>query len=187
MSPEWAEQAQQLAWRGLPAGLPGWTAYIGMGGNLGDVRQALNRAWQGLAAQPGVEALALSPLYGSRPVDADGPDYINAVAAVRSALGPHELLACLMRLEREGERQRPFRHAPRTLDLDLLWYGGHRCHTAVLSLPHPRMMGRAFVLAPWLALLGQQGLNPQQACPDMDWPTAAELAHLTSQQGLWPV
>ena len=182
-----APQAAALAWCGLPEGMPRWTADIGMGGNLGNVRQALEHALHGLSAQPGIEVLAMSPLYGSRPVDADGPDYVNAVAAVHSVLGPHELLACLMRLEREGERQRPYRHAPRTLDLDLLWYGGHTCETPALSLPHPRMMGRAFVLAPWLALLGQQGLNPAEACPDVAWPSAADLAHMTAQQGLWPI
>lgn len=180
-------QCPTLAWQGLPEGMPCWTAYIGLGGNLGDVRQTLDRALQGLRAEPGIELLAVSPLYGSRPVDADGPDYVNAVAAVRCVLGPHELLACLMRLERESDRQRPYRHAPRTLDLDLLWYGGHRCHTTALTLPHPRMMDRAFVLAPWLALLSQQGLNAAQACPDVPWPTAAELAGMTAQQGLWPI
>lgn len=178
---------QAPAWQGVPAGQPTWTAYIGAGGNLGDVRQALNDAAQRLAAQPGVELLAVSPPYGSKPVDADGPDYLNGVMAVRSCLGPHELLAVLMSLEREADRQRPYRHAPRTLDLDLLWYGNHQCDDERLTLPHPRMMGRAFVLAPWLALLKQMNTAPQSACPGVAWPDDAKLAEMIKIQGLWPI
>ena len=173
------------AWRGLPAGLPAWTAYIGVGGNLGDVRQAVSDAAQGLDAIPGVGLRAVSPLFGSKPVDADGPDYVNGVIAVRSCLGPHELLAVLMGLERLADRQRPYRHAPRTLDLDLLWYGAHICNDATLSLPHPRMMGRAFVLAPWLALLRDLNEAPHTACPDIPWPDEAQLGELMKKQGLW--
>ncbi len=177
----------QPAWQGLPKGQPAWTAYVGMGGNLGDVPEALRRALDGLAAQPGVQVVGMSPLYRSTPVDAQGPDYINAVAELCTCLGPHELLACLMRLEREGDRQRPYRNAPRTLDLDLLWLGGHVCHDDRLTLPHPRMLGRAFVLAPWMALVAQSGRQLSQACPDVAWPDAKAVAELVKNQGLWPV
>jgi 2-amino-4-hydroxy-6-hydroxymethyldihydropteridine diphosphokinase len=182
-----AGHAGQPAWQGLPAGQLAWTAYIGMGGNLGDVPAALSRALDGLAAQPGVHVVGMSPLYRSTPVDAQGPDYINAVAELRCCLGPHELLACLMRLEREGDRQRPYRSAPRTLDLDVLWFGGHACHDDRLTLPHPRMLGRAFVLAPLMAWLAQGGRHLSEACPDVPWPDEAAVAELAKIQGLWPV
>lgn len=175
------------AWIGIPEGPAAWTAYIGVGGNLGDVRLAVERAVDGLGRQPGIEVLALSPLFGSKPVDADGPDYLNGVLAVRSCLGPHELLAVLMGAERQADRQRPYRHAPRTLDMDLLWYGAHSCEDDRLSLPHPRMMGRAFVLAPWLALMRQLRCDPVVACPDVHWPSDAELAELVKKQEIWPV
>jgi 2-amino-4-hydroxy-6-hydroxymethyldihydropteridine diphosphokinase len=151
------------------------------------VRQAVEDATERLEATPGLALLAVSPLFGSKPVDADGPDYVNGVIGVRSCLGPHELLAVLMGLERQADRQRPYRHAPRTLDLDLLWYGAHTCSDATLVLPHPRMMRRAFVLAPWLALFRDLNESPQAACPDIPWPDEAQLAELQKNQGLWPI
>jgi len=124
------------------------TAYVGLGANLGDARQALLEAARQLADADGIEDLALSPLYRSAPVGSSGPDYINAVARLRTRLAPHPLLDALQHIEQLHGRERPYRNAPRTLDLDLLWFEGVTQDDPVLTLPHPRMHERAFVLRP---------------------------------------
>ena len=80
--------------------------------------------------------------------DATGPDYLNAVAALETGLPPSALLQALLEIERAHGRARPYRHAPRTLDLDLLLHGASRLDTPELILPHPRLHERAFVLVP---------------------------------------
>lgn len=124
------------------------TAYIGMGANLGDARATLLQAARDITAQPGVHDTRLSPLYRSAPVDAGGPDYVNGVLQVETTLAPEDLLRALQGIENEHGRQRPYRNAPRTLDLDLLLHGEETRQTAFLTLPHPRMHERAFVLMP---------------------------------------
>lgn len=131
------------------AGMPDLVvAYIGLGANLGEPKQAVQQAMDALDDLDGVTVMARSSLYGSAPLDAGGGDYINAVAAVRTALSAQDLLAQLHRIERGAGRERPFRNAPRTLDLDLLLYGDLVVDTEHLTVPHPRMWGRAFVLQP---------------------------------------
>jgi len=94
------------------------------------------------------ELVARSSLYGSAPIDADGDDYVNAVAHVRTALAPEALLRELQAIERAHGRERPFANAPRTLDLDLLLHGDAVVASMALTLPHPRLHERAFVLVP---------------------------------------
>jgi 2-amino-4-hydroxy-6-hydroxymethyldihydropteridine diphosphokinase len=94
----------------------------------------------------------VSSLYRSAPVDAQGPDFTNAVAELRTTLEPAALLAGLQALERAHGRERPYRHAPRTLDLDLLLYGQRVLRADLLSLPHPSLHERAFVLRPLLEI-----------------------------------
>ncbi|MYN13219.1 2-amino-4-hydroxy-6-hydroxymethyldihydropteridine diphosphokinase [Pusillimonas sp. TS35] len=122
--------------------------YIGLGANLGDARAALEQAAASLAQAPGIDGLRLSPFYRTAPVASSGPDYINAVAELHTTLSPHDLLALLQEIEHAHGRTRPYRNAPRTLDLDLLLYGDARIHTPTLTVPHPRMHLRAFVLQP---------------------------------------
>jgi 2-amino-4-hydroxy-6-hydroxymethyldihydropteridine diphosphokinase len=124
------------------------TACIGLGANLGDPQATLRQALAGLAGLPGTSVLRTSRFYRSAPLDAGGPDYINAVALVRTALAAPELLAALQALEQAAGRERPYRNAPRTLDLDLLLYGSARIASAALTVPHPRLRERAFVLLP---------------------------------------
>lgn len=126
------------------------TAFVAIGGNLGDALATVLRAMDDLATLSGTRVIARSSLYRSAPVDATGPDFINAVVAIDTALAPHELLAGLQRLEQAAGRERPYRNAPRTLDLDLLLYDDAVIDTPTLSVPHPRMHQRAFVLAPLL-------------------------------------
>ncbi|MBT2302932.1 2-amino-4-hydroxy-6-hydroxymethyldihydropteridine diphosphokinase [Variovorax paradoxus] len=136
-------------------------AYVAIGANLGDARAAVRHAMDDLAALPGTRVGARSSLYRSAPVDAQGPDFINAVVELETELDPTALLAELQRLESGAGRQRPYRNAPRTLDLDLLRHGDVVMDTAALTLPHPRMAERAFVLMP-LAEIAPELVAPAQ-------------------------
>ncbi|MBJ7420167.1 MAG: 2-amino-4-hydroxy-6-hydroxymethyldihydropteridine diphosphokinase [Rhodoferax sp.] len=123
-------------------------ATIGLGANLGDARQAVEEAMQTIAAFDYCQLHAASPLYRSAPVDSSGPDYFNAVLQISTRLSAPDLLARLHQLERGAGRERPYRNAPRTLDLDILLYGTARIDSPTLTVPHPRMRQRAFVLRP---------------------------------------
>jgi len=135
-------------------------AWVGLGANLGEPAAALRQAVQALAHTKGIRLLRTSSLYRSAPVDAHGPDYLNAVAEIATTLSPHALLAALQALEHAAGRERPYRNAPRTLDLDLLLYGTQHIATPDLTVPHPRMFERAFVLQP-LAELAPQHVPAQ--------------------------
>ncbi|SDD17266.1 2-amino-4-hydroxy-6-hydroxymethyldihydropteridinediphosphokinase [Variovorax sp. CF079] len=136
-------------------------AYVAIGANLGDARATVRQAMDDLAALPGTRVGARSSLYRSAPVDALGPDFINAVVELETELDPTALLVELQRLESGAGRERPYRNAPRTLDLDLLRHGEVVMDTAVLTLPHPRMGERAFVLVP-LAEIAPEQVTPAQ-------------------------
>ena len=124
-------------------------AWIGMGANLGLPKQALESAFESLAALPGTQLLARSSIWRTAPVDAPGqPDYFNAIAKLETSLAPHALLREIQAIEQAQGRERSFRNAPRTLDLDLLLYGDAIVGLPDLVVPHPRMHERAFVLAP---------------------------------------
>ena len=129
---------------------------MGLGANLGDPVRALRAALAALGRLPRTTLVRQSSFYRSAPVDAGGPDFINAVAELSTGLDAHALLAQLQLLEQGAGRERPYRNAPRTLDLDLLLYGAARIESATLAVPHPRLRERAFVLhplaeiAPWL-------------------------------------
>jgi 2-amino-4-hydroxy-6-hydroxymethyldihydropteridine diphosphokinase len=128
-------------------------AYIGLGANLGaDPSATLTQAARGLAALPETRVAALSGIWRSAPVDAGGPDFLNAVVALDTALAPLDLLDALQAIEQAHGRERPYRHAPRTLDLDLLLYDELVLDTPRLTLPHPRLGERAFVLCPLLEI-----------------------------------
>jgi 2-amino-4-hydroxy-6-hydroxymethyldihydropteridine diphosphokinase len=148
-------------------------AFVGLGANLGDPQRALHDALAAIAGLPGTQLVASSRIYRSAPVDAAGPDYLNAVAEVRTRLTAPELLAHLQALEQAAGRERPYRHAPRTLDLDLLLYGEARIASAALTVPHPRMRERAFVLLPL------QELAPECVAPgDLDALASQRIAPL---------
>ena len=123
-------------------------ATIGLGANLGDARQAVQDAMLAIAAFEHCQLRAASPLYRSAPVDSSGPDYFNAVMQISTRLTAPDLLARLHQLERGAGREWPYRNAPRTLDLDILRYGAARIDSPTLTVPHPRMHQRAFVLRP---------------------------------------
>lgn len=149
------------------------TAYIGLGANLGDARTAVRDAMRDIAQLPQTALLAQSPLFGSAPLDAGGPDYVNAVVSVRTRLNPMALLAQLQALEQRAGRARPYINAPRTLDLDLLLFGEACIVSKNLTVPHPRMFERAFVLQP-LSLIAPE------------WVTNNWLTELSGQQ-VWEI
>lgn len=123
-------------------------AYVGLGANLGDPPATLRWALGRLAAEPGIEAVRASSFYRSAPVQADGPWYVNAVAELHTRLSAPHLLQRLQAIEADAGRTRPYRNAPRTLDLDLLLYGSASIVSDWLIVPHPRLWQRAFVLHP---------------------------------------
>jgi 2-amino-4-hydroxy-6-hydroxymethyldihydropteridine diphosphokinase len=127
-------------------------AFIGIGANLGDALANVDDAFERLAALPGTTLLARSSRYRTAPIDSSGDDYINAVACIDTGMDAHALLAALHGIELAHGRERPYRNAPRTLDLDVLLYGEAVIDTPALQVPHPRMIERAFVLAPLLEI-----------------------------------
>jgi 2-amino-4-hydroxy-6-hydroxymethyldihydropteridine diphosphokinase len=127
-------------------------AFIGLGSNLAHPRRQLAKAVARLDAIGGVRVLAVSPSYVTAPIGGTPqPDYVNAVALVETTLAPRALLIRMQAIERLQHRRRDAttpRNAPRTLDLDLLLYDARRMRSARLTVPHPRMHERAFVLRP---------------------------------------
>ena len=128
------------------------TAYVGLGANLGDLRRTLEAALADLADLKDLSVEAVSGAWRSAPVGCEGPDYLNAVARVRTGLAPLVLLEALQAIEQRHGRERPYVNAPRTLDLDLLLYGDETLALERLTVPHPRLHQRAFVLKPLLEL-----------------------------------
>jgi len=143
-------------------------AYVALGANLGDAARTLLQAMDRIGELPDTAVVRRSSLYRTAPVDSSGPDYINAVIEVSTRLSAPDLLAQLQAIEAAAGRERPYRNAPRTLDLDLLLYGSARIDSPRLTVPHPRMNERAFVLVPLAEIA------PQQVPP-------ALLGNLTSQ------
>ena len=131
-------------------------AYIGLGANLGEPVAALRAALLALGALPQSRLLRHSSFFSSAPIDSSGPDYVNAVAEVSTTLTAPALLQGLQQIELGAGRERPYRNAPRTLDLDLLLFGSATILSPALTVPHPRMAERAFVLLPLAELIPAQ-------------------------------
>ena len=133
------------------------TVLLAFGANLGDRGETIARAQAELAALPGISGFRASPLRESIALTPAGPDpeaprYLNGVALAETALSPHELLDMLQALEARHGRVRDARWGDRTLDIDIILYGGRLIADDRLTVPHPRAHERDFVLAPWLAL-----------------------------------
>ena len=128
-------------------------AFVALGSNLAEPKTQIKRAFAALTDLPQTQIGAKSALYRTTPVGyAEQPDFFNAVALLETKLAAHDLLQSLLDIERNFGRIRNFRNAPRTLDLDLLLYGDLIVHETGLTLPHPRMHERAFVLVPLLEI-----------------------------------
>ena len=138
-------------------------AFVGLGSNLGEREATLWKALEGLGATEGIQVLAVSSFRETDPVGGvDQPRFVNAVAGLETSLSPRELLERLLDVERSLGRDRAVeeRWGPRTLDLDLLLYGGEAIDEPGLEVPHPRLAERAFVLEPLLEL------DPDLRLPD---------------------
>jgi 2-amino-4-hydroxy-6-hydroxymethyldihydropteridine diphosphokinase len=127
-------------------------AYLGLGSNLGDARQSLKDAVVCLAQQHCITVLAKSSLYRTEPIDAQGDDFYNVVVKIETGLDARALLALCHRIEHHFGRERPYRNAPRTLDIDIILFGDERIDEPALNVPHPRAAERAFVLVPLLEI-----------------------------------
>ena len=136
------------------------TAYVALGANLGDARTAVLQAFEALACWPEIQVTGRSALYRTAPHEAQGPDFINAVARIDTRLTAPDVLNALQAIENRAGRLRPYVNAPRSLDLDLLFYGDACIHSPRLTLPHPRWRERAFVLVP-LAEVWPQRVGPE--------------------------
>jgi 2-amino-4-hydroxy-6-hydroxymethyldihydropteridine diphosphokinase len=124
-------------------------AVIALGSNLGDRLATMNRALDALARLPGTKLLGISRVYETDPVGyADQPQFLNAAVLVETTLSPHALLGACLGIEAANGRVRDQLNGPRTLDLDLIVYKGQRVAHPELTLPHPRMLERSFVLVP---------------------------------------
>lgn len=137
-------------------GRPELQAYVALGANLGQAAAAVRGALDALDRAPGLRLVRASSLYRSAPHEAQGPDFVNAVAEIATTLSAPDLLDALQAIETAAGRERPYRHAPRTLDLDLLFYGEGRIHSPTLTVPHPRWRERAFVLLPLAEIAPQR-------------------------------
>lgn len=128
-------------------------AFIGLGSNLEDPRSQLRSAFVAIGELPGTRLVAQSSLYRSAPLGyPDQPDFVNAVAKIATDLSPQALLQALLQIEHRHGRERTFRNAPRTLDLDILLYDDVQLQEHGLTIPHPQMHLRAFVLQPLLEI-----------------------------------
>ncbi len=136
------------------------TAYVALGANLGDARAAVLQAFEALASWPEIQVTGRSALYRTAPYEAQGPDFINAVARIDTRLSAPDVLDALQAIEHRAGRVRPYVNAPRSLDLDLLFYGDACIHSPRLTVPHPRWRERAFVLVPLADVW------PQRVAPD---------------------
>ncbi len=138
-------------------------AYVGLGSNLGDRAENLQSALSRLADVPTISITQVSSLYETAPVGVTAqPDFLNAVAALETSLPARDLLDVFLHLENKIGRVRTFRWGPRVIDLDLLLYGQEQIALPSLTVPHPRLRERAFVLAP-LAEIAPQLIVPGEA------------------------
>lgn len=154
--------------------------FVALGANLGDARATVVQAINDLSRLPHTRLVKSSSLYRTVPVEASGPDFINAVVAIFTRLDAGDLLLRLQRLENEQGRERPYLNAPRTLDLDILLFGDAVIDGPQLKVPHPRMGGRAFVLVP-LAEIAPERVSAQALLCVADQPIerigVPELGH----------
>ena len=141
--------------------------YAGLGANLGHARQSIDSAILALGKLPKTLLVGRSSFYQSAPFQADGPDYTNAVVHLQTRLNAIDLLRAFQSVEDLAGRERPYRNAPRTLDIDLLLYGDGNIQSPELQVPHPRMHERAFVLLP-LSELSPELVTTDELCGVQD-------------------
>lgn len=146
-------------------------AFVALGANIGEPQRQVEAGFAALAALPGTRLLLRSSLYRTTPVGyLDQPDFINAMAGIETTLAPQALLEALLDIERAHGRVREFPNAPRTLDLDIALYGDHVLQMPGLTVPHPRMLERAFVMVPLAEI-----------APDVEVPGQGRVSELAAR------
>ncbi|MFT3868123.1 MAG: 2-amino-4-hydroxy-6-hydroxymethyldihydropteridine diphosphokinase [Nibricoccus sp.] len=162
-------------------------AYLALGGNLGDRREYLSAAVRALNSEPGLRVEKISSVYETAPVGVvDQPNFYNLVIEIATTLTPHELLAHCLAIEKKLGRVRAERWGPRTIDLDVLWYENVALEDSSLTLPHPRMKERAFVLVPLAEIapaLLLEGMSVEQLATRLDQSGLIKLGPLTILPG----
>ena len=162
------------------------SAWIALGSNLGDRAAQLSSALRMLRRDAGAQLLAISSLYETEPIGLPGaPEFLNAVAEIRTSLSPEELLEVCLRIEKRLGRVRTGQLDSRTLDLDLLLYGDERRSTGRLILPHPRMAERGFVLQPLAEIAPDVLVDGETAAVRAQRAGAAGVRKLADFPG-WP-
>lgn len=160
---------------GGAAGQGARRVFVSLGSNVGDRAGYLRAAREALAALPATLVLAASRVYETAPQElADQPSFLNQVLCLETGLEPRDLLRQCQRIEADHGRRREVRFGPRTLDIDILLYEGVECDGRELTLPHPRMMKRAFVLVPLQEVWGWR-----RGMPALDLAALAEAARRT--------
>ena len=145
-------------------------AVLALGANLGPAQETLRQAVADIAATPGIEVVAVSPLARTAAVGPEQPDFLNAVVLTRTTLAPRDLLRAVHAVEQRHGRERLEHWGPRTLDVDIVVYGETQAVTDDLELPHPRAHERAFVLQPWAQV------DPEAFLPGLGGGPVAQLA-----------
>jgi 2-amino-4-hydroxy-6-hydroxymethyldihydropteridine diphosphokinase len=158
-------------------------AYVALGSNLSDPSNQIKKAYIALGKLPKTKVIKQSSLYQSAPVGYDNqPDFINAVAEIKTNLSPQELMQGLLDIEQTFGRERPFPNAPRILDLDLLCYEDLVLKTDFLTLPHPRMHLRGFVLLPLAEIAPNLVISSDDVIPKHS--NVVKLAETFQNQGI---
>jgi 2-amino-4-hydroxy-6-hydroxymethyldihydropteridine diphosphokinase len=162
------------------------TAYLGLGGNLGDPKAAMAAALRILDAQPDIAIVMVSSLYRTPPWGVTAqPDFLNAVAQVETTLSPRQLLEACLDAERQLKRVRDERWGPRAIDLDILIFGDVHIDEEGLSVPHPRIGERAFVLVPLLEIAPDLTIGGQPLSHSLRTLDASGIMRLDSGSDWW--
>jgi 2-amino-4-hydroxy-6-hydroxymethyldihydropteridine diphosphokinase len=156
-------------------------AVLGLGGNIGDPRAAMAAAVEALAADAAIEVEAVSSLYRTPPWGkTDQPAFLNAAVRIDTRLTPRALLDTILAVERGLGRERSERWGPRSIDIDILVYGGQAVDEEGLRIPHPRLHERAFALAPLVDVLPDAVLSERTAA---EWLAASDRSGMTREAG----
>lgn len=160
--------------------------YLSLGGNLGDPEKSMAAALRILDADPDTRVIAVSSLYRTPPWGkTDQPDFLNATAELSTSLSPRELLELCLGAERKLKRVREERWGPRLIDIDILIFGDRAIHEISLEVPHPRMLERAFVLAPLAEIAPEFLISGQTVAARAASIDASGIQRLASGQDWW--
>ena len=162
------------------------TAYLSLGGNLGDPAASMGAALRMLDADPLTTVVSVSSLYRTPPWGkTDQPDFLNAAAEISTGLSPRGLLDLCLEAERKLKRVREERWGPRLIDIDILVFGNRAVHENGLEIPHPRMLERAFVLAPLAEIAPDFSVDGKQLSEHLSAADTAGIERLPSGRDWW--